>query len=85
MTDEIQSEARQAMRDLAAFIDSAMNGDERPGKFGFILLTAEFGKINDGRVNYISNGNRADMISMLREYLARVEGRVVSDVATSKQ
>ena len=83
MTDEIQSEARQAMRELAEFIDRAMNGDERPRKFGFILLIAEFGKINDGRVNYISNGNRAEMITMLREYLARVEGRVIS--ATTKQ
>ena len=85
MTDEIQSEARQAMRELAKFIDSAMNGDERPRKFGFILLTAEFGKITGGRVNYISNGSRDDMISMLREYLARVEGRVPSAQTDTKQ
>jgi hypothetical protein len=38
-------------------------------------LTAEFGKIEGGRVNYISNGNREDMLAMMREYLARAEGR----------
>lgn len=27
-----------------------------------------------GRVNYISNGNREDMISMVREWLGRVMG-----------
>ena len=53
-------------------------------KVGFILLTAEFGKIDGGRVNYISNGEREDMIAMMREYLARVEGRY-SDGPTTRQ
>lgn len=78
MPDPIQPEFRRAMNKLARDLDVAFNGKRRPGKkpkVGFILLTAEFGKIEDGRVNYISNGERADMIAMLREYLARVEGR----------
>lgn len=44
-------------------------------KIGFVLLTSEFGQIEGGRVNYISNGTRDDMLAMMREYLARVEGR----------
>ena len=66
------------MNALAQGIDEALNGKRKPGKppkDGFILLVAEFGQITDGRVNYISNGQRADMIAMMREYLARVEGR----------
>lgn len=80
MADPIQEQYRQPMNRIARHIDQALNGKPKPGKkptVGFILLTAEFGKIEGGRVNYISNGERADMIAMLREYLARVEGRYV--------
>lgn len=78
MPDPIQKEYRQAMNAIARWIDEKLNGRRKAGrkpKVGFILLTAEFGKIEDGRVNYISNGAREDMIAMMREYLARVEGR----------
>lgn len=73
--DPIQSKFQELMRGLAQGIDEVLNGKKRPKRVGFILLVAEFGKIDDGRVNYISNGERADMIAMLKEYLARVEGR----------
>lgn len=78
MTAPIQEQYRRQMNKLARTIDEYFNGRRKPGrtpKVGFILLTAEFGKIDGGRVNYISNGEREDMIAMLREYLARVEGR----------
>jgi hypothetical protein len=80
MPDPIQTEYRRQMNNIARAIDTALNGKPKPNRkprLGFILLVAEFGKIEDGRVNYISNGQRADMIAMLREYLARVEGRYV--------
>lgn len=78
MVAPIQEKYRSQMNKLARVIDEWFNGKRKPGrkpKVGFILLTAEFGKIDGGRVNYISNGEREDMIAMLREYLARVEGR----------
>jgi len=75
MADPIQSQYRARMNALAKKIDKGLNGSAKPKKLGFVLLTAEFGRIEDGRVNYISNGQREDMIAMLREYLARVEGR----------
>jgi len=80
MGDPIQKKYRNAMNKLARHLDVVLNGPRKPGRkpvVGFILLTAEFGKIDNGRVNYISNGEREDMIAMLREYLARVEGRYV--------
>ena len=49
---------------------------------GFVVLVAEFGRIEGGRVNYISNGERDDMVAMLREYLARLEGRVAETPET---
>lgn len=80
MAEPIQAEHHAMMNALAGGIDEILNGAPKPGvkpKLGFILLVAEFGKIDGGRVNYISNGQRADMLAMLREYLARIEGRYV--------
>lgn len=78
MPDRIQAQYRASMNRLARQIDEGLNGRRKPGRpprVGFVLLTAEFGRIDNGRVNYISNGSREDMIAMLREYLARLEGR----------
>lgn len=75
MADPIQARYRARMNALARKIDKELNGRQEPRPLGFVLLVAEFGQITDGRVNYISNGQRQDMIAMLREYLARVEGR----------
>lgn len=80
MSDPIQAQHHALMNALAHGIDDILNprtsSDGAP-RLGFILLVAEFGKIDGGRVNYISNGKRDDMLAMLREYLARAEGRVV--------
>lgn len=78
MADPIEEQHFAMMNALAAGVDDILNGEDTPPKdrkLGFILLVAEFGKMDGGRVNYISNGNREDMLTMLREYLARVEGR----------
>lgn len=80
MADPIQSKHRALMNDLAAELDTRFNGPALPGlprksKVGFVLLAFEFGKTEGGRVNYISNGEREDMISAMREWLARAEGR----------
>ena len=81
----IQPAYKKAMNKIARAIDETLNGKRnRKPTVGFILLTAEFGKIDGGRVNYISNGKREDMIAMMREYLARVEGRY-SDGPEAKQ
>ncbi|SEJ48377.1 hypothetical protein SAMN05421762_1354 [Pseudooceanicola nitratireducens] len=76
MTDHIEAQHHATMNALAEGIDKILNSETMPARrFGFVLLVSEFGKIEDGRVNYISNGNRDSMIAMLREYLARLEGR----------
>lgn len=38
---------------------------------GFLVMTFDFGP--GGRMNYASNGTRADVIKMLREFLSLVE------------
>lgn len=66
---------RANMNALAKAIDAVLNPDGKPRTLGFVLLSVEFGQIDNGRVNYISNGDRSDMIAMMKEFIARVEGR----------
>lgn len=73
--DPIMEDTRVIMQALAGGIDELLNGENvgpGQGRYGFVLLVAEFGKIEGGRVNYISNASREDIQQMLEEYLERV-------------
>lgn len=65
------------MNTLARVLDDTFNrglkGDART--VGFVLLTFNFG--DTGRVNYISNADRDDVIATMRAFIARAEGRTV--------
>jgi hypothetical protein len=77
----LSQEYRDTLNDLAKKLDRIFNGEDRPRKVGFALLVFEFGRQENGRVNYISNANRADMLTAMKEYIARAEGM---DLQTSK-
>lgn len=67
------------MNALAGVLDDAFNG---PGckpedrKIGFFLTTFEFD--TPGRFNYISNADKLDVRAMLKEIVARLEGRIAA-------
>jgi len=71
----IETEQRAKMNVIAEVLDETFNGNEKPRKIAFVLLTAHFGDYGGGRVNYISNGDRPDIIAMMKELIARFEGR----------
>ncbi|CDO35796.1 hypothetical protein [Novosphingobium sp. KN65.2] len=71
----IQAKHREKMNAIANTLDGTFNLPGLPKRIGFVLLIAEFGQIDNGRVNYISNGERADMLAMMKEFIARAEGR----------
>lgn len=73
MPDPIEAKHRVEMNAIAAVLDNAFNPTGTEGVV-FTLFIAESGKMEGGRVNYISNGNRDDMVSMVREWLGRVMG-----------
>lgn len=77
MAEPIPEEFRQKMNAIADALDDLFNGEDRDRepKICFALLMAESGRIEDGRVNYISNADRGDMAAMIKEWLARIEGR----------
>jgi len=70
----IEPKYREMMNNLAKGIDKILNGDEKPKKVGFCLMMFNFGD-SPGRCNYISNADRADVVTLLKEQLARFEGQ----------
>ena len=74
MSEPISDRYRRDMNDLARALDEILNPDERPKRAAFVLLVTEFNNMA-GRVNYISNGERKDIVVMLKEVLARFEGQ----------
>ena len=74
-----------AMNRVTETLDRHFNAFCGEKRVGFVLLIAEFDQINAGRVHYISNANRSDMIAMMKEFIARAEGRYVDPAETTKQ
>ena len=73
--EEISEKYRAAMNALAQDLDEMFNGKKK-GKertVSFVLLVGDFGASN--RVNYISNSERSDIVTMMKEIIARFEGQ----------
>ena len=76
MSAPIDPKWHELMNRLAKGLDEAFNGDG-PKNIVFTLFIFDVGHEEGRRVNYISNGNRDDMIVAVKEWLARAEGRHV--------
>ena len=74
----IQSKHRETMNAIASGLDSVLNGKARRKTLGFALFVFEFGNIDANQVNYISNADRPEMLTAVREWLARTEGLVIA-------
>ena len=73
----IEDNYRRKMNALARTLDEWFNGDAKgkDRKVGFVLMLWEFGD-PPGRCNCISNAtNRAEVVTLLKEQLARFEGQ----------
>jgi len=69
----VQQEYIEKMRALARGVDHHFNGSG-PKRVGFILMVFPFSdNPNEGRCNYMSNADRADVVHMLREQIKRFE------------
>lgn len=64
----IEAEIRANMNGIAEVLDDAL-----PNGYGFALLVFKYGE--QGRMNYISNAQREDMVCALKELVANFEGR----------
>lgn len=73
----VEPEFATTMAALADGLDQILNGKGVHGadrKVGFILQVFNMNEIGMGRVNYISNCERRDVLVMLKEQVARFEG-----------
>lgn len=72
----IEPEFIEKMNALAHMLDEFFNGEAKghARENGFILMTFKFGD-QEGRCNYISNADRNNVITLLKEQLARFEGQ----------
>jgi hypothetical protein len=71
----IEARLLEVMNRLARGMDEILNGEAKGAarQNGFILLVFPF-EGYEGRANYISNASRKDVVVMLKEQLARLEG-----------
>lgn len=65
----IEAEVRAQMNAIGEVIGEAL-----PDGYGFTLLVFGLGK-HEGRMNYISSADRADMLAAMKELIANFEGR----------
>ena len=72
----IEDAYREKMNKLAHALDEILNegAKDETRTTGFILMVFPFTD-HEGRCNYISNANRADVVTLLKEQLARFEGQ----------
>lgn len=73
----IEEQHVEQMNRVAAALDRVFNGEDRGDdrKTGFVLLLFPFGD-TEGRCNFISNGaDRADLVVLFKEMIARFEGQ----------
>lgn len=75
--EQISDRYRREMNAIANALDETFNGTERPKRVCFVLLQTNFSEFDgpNPRVNYISNGERKDIVTMLKEIVARFEGQ----------
>ena len=71
----IEAEFRDTMQRLAFSLDRLFNGAAtgKDRKTCFVLLVSPFDGPVGQRCNYISNGQREDVVSMMKEVTARFE------------
>jgi TolB-like protein len=67
------------MQELARELDKSLNGGAKATdrENGFVLLVFPFNAPKGARTNYVSNGQREDIVTALKEIVARFEGGVI--------
>lgn len=69
--DPIEQAHREAMQAIMTALAELFPG------MGIALMVFDFGE--KGRMNYISNASREDMLIALKEFIAKHEGRLMDE------
>lgn len=80
MNQPIEKKYHDFLNSVANGLDSIFNGPDCPADkkvTGFFLFAYDFKKgPEQGRMNYISNSHRDDVLTGLKEMVAHLEGRL---------
>jgi len=68
------TDTKNMMQSMASALDDVLNEKGKPKKNGFVLLVFPFDGPEGQRTNYVSNGQRQDVVVALKEVIARFEG-----------
>jgi hypothetical protein len=66
--EEEDAKVRRDLQSLAKHVDSQL-----PYGWGFVVLAFPFGE--DGRMNYIANADRADVVRAMYEFIEYTKGK----------
>lgn len=69
------TDTKNMMQSMASALDDVLNEKGKPKKNGFVLLVFPFHGPEGQRTNYVSNGQRQDVVAALKEIIARFEGQ----------
>lgn len=78
MSDQERALASMAMQNMAKTIDEILNGRGTPQRekyYGFALLVYPFSEIDRAHINYVGSGERGDVLTALKELVARWDER----------
>lgn len=64
----VEEQHRYAMNEIGKVLAEVFEG------YGFCLLVFDMNKT--GRMNYLSNAARGDMVTAMKEFIANAEGRM---------
>jgi hypothetical protein len=74
----IQAKHHNTMNSVAQALSEIFEG------YGFALLVFDLEVIQGGRMNWISNARREDMLVAMKEFIASCEGRVPPAPSTAQ-
>lgn len=63
---------KEQMQAIATGMDNVLNGQGEK-KFGFVVLVFPMNGKEGNRTNYVSNGNRSEVISAMKEIVERLD------------
>lgn len=63
---------KEQMQAIAAGMDNVLNGQGET-KFGFVVLVYPMNGKEGNRTNYVSNGNRSEVIAAMKEIVERLD------------
>ena len=69
-------QTKAIMQGFAKAIDEKLNTGKN--RCGFVVLVFPFDQPEGNRTNYVSNCERAEILTALKEITARFEGRVIT-------